>query len=459
MLVVAGLAVVVVATLQGRPRLAAVRANTAAPQLTAFRNFSVFDGERLRRDLDVVIDDGRVSSIMPAGQLAIPPGAVIVEGEGRTLLPGLIDSHSHLFSAGEKEALPPSAGAIAQAFVYAGVTTVLVAAGGPEVDDVRTAVAAGEIVGPRLYWAGPGLTTVGGHPIPLLRAMLPWPLSAVMVRGVITASDAGEAASRVREIVEAESPDLIKIIYDDLPPGSPHLGAEELRAAIDTALELGVRPVVHATTPEDCVLAAEAGAALLVHIPQRGRVSEEHVARLKATGVPFATTVRLISASWELAERGPTKLERESVDPGQLAAWQAAPAWDLPGFSEEVDERHAEVAADAQANFRSLYRAGVTLLVGTDSGVHGVFPGSSLHRELALLVRLGMTPVDALRGVTSVPADFLEEDPDFGRIAAGMRADLIVVRGDPTTDIGALENLEEVFVGGVRVERIPVDAR
>ncbi len=107
-----------------------------------------------------------------------------------------------------------------------------------------------------------------------------------------------------------------------------------------------------------------------------------------------------------------------------------------------------------EANLRMLLVAGALLFVGTDSGVHGVFPGSSTHREIRLLVSLGMSPTQALQAATSGPAAFLDPDGGFGRIAPGQRADLLFVRGDPTEDIDALAEIEEVFVGGRRLQRL-----
>ena len=85
--------------------------------------------------------------------------------------------------------------------------------------------------------------------------------------------------------------------------------------------------------------------------------------------------------------------------------------------------------------------------------MHGIFPGASLHREMRLLVRLGMSPVDVLRAVTSEPGAFLDPTGRIGRVSPGSRADLLLVRGNPSEDINALAAIEAVFVGGVRLER------
>ena len=430
------------------PELASVTP-VSAPENTLFRNVSLFDGVTMRAHQDVLVNGQEVAAVSDTGELETSPDTIEVAGAGLTLLPGLIDSHTHLVSAGEKHPPAPDPMAIGEAFLYAGVTTILVTAGFDEVVSFRNQLREGVELGPTVLWGGPGLSAPGGHPIPLLRSMLAWPLSWVVTRGVPTAADGKEARERVEEIIVEYEPDFVKIIYDDLPPGSPHLS----RAALRAAKANGVRPIVHTTTPEDTIEAVDAGAALLVHVPQRGVLSDDDVQRLVAAGVPFVTTVRLPSASYELAADGPIALETEMYHPSLLQPWLENPRWELSGFSEEIDRRHDEVAAETEGNFRKLSDAGARMFVGTDSGVHGIFPGASLHREMRLLVRLGMSPVDVLRAVTSEPGAFLDPTGRIGRVAPGSRADLLLVRGNPSEDINALAAIEAVFVGGVRLER------
>ena len=437
------------------PDLASV--SVADPSLVTviFRDVSVFDGTALLEHQDVLVTGAEIQALSPTGRLQVLPTALEIAGTGRTLLPGLIDSHMHLFSAGEKEGRPPSPESIASAFLFAGVTSALVAAGFNEVATLREASLGGQILAPRLFTAGPGLTAPGGYPIPLLRAMLPWPISWFATQNVLTAADAAEARTKVRQVIAQQRPDFFKIVFDDLPPGSPHLSREALRAAIAAARRQGVRTIVHATIPEDVMEAIDAGASLLAHVPQRGVLSDEQVARIRASGVPVVTTVRLVSASHELAARGPTSFDRLMFERALLDPWLEDPRWNLRRFSEEFDRRQPEVATITATNFRKLLAAGVPVFAGTDSGVHGVFPGASLHYELRLLVELGMPPAEALRAATSAPAAFLDPDPAaaFGRIAPGQRADLLMVRGNPVDDIEALNAIEEVFLNGIRLQR------
>ncbi|MFQ5630450.1 MAG: amidohydrolase family protein, partial [bacterium] len=290
-----------------------------------FHDVSVFDGNTMLRNQDVLTNGSTISSIAPTGTFPVPEEAATIDGIGRTLLPGLIDLHVHVFSAGEKDSQPPDPETISGALLYAGITTALITAGPDDANKRAIGSQNGATVAPHLYTAGPGLTAPDGHPIPLLRAMLPWPISMFAIRSIITAKDAEEARNQVQRILEAFQPEFLKIIYDDLPPGSPHLSSQAMKAAIEAANKSGVRPIVHATTPSDAVEAAEAGAALLVHIPQRGIIHDDQIARLLATNVPVVTTINLISASHDLAKRGPTELEKSLVDPKMLSLWQKEP--------------------------------------------------------------------------------------------------------------------------------------
>lgn len=437
------------------PELASV-SKPAKETDTLFRDIAVFDGRSLSHHQDVLIRGTHVDSVSDTGSIARPSGVTEIRGTGLTLLPGLVDSHVHLISAGEKHPPAPTAEAIAQAFLYAGVTTILVTAGFDEVIALREQQAAGTALAPKIYWGGPGLTGPGAHPIPLLNAMLPWPVRWFVTRSLPTAANAQEAREQVEMIVSDHGPEFVKIIYDDLPPGSPHLSREALRGAIAAANDGGVRAIVHTTTSTDTFAAIDAGAALLVHVPQRSILSDAEVQRLVQAAVPLVTTTRLPSASYELAEHGPSRLEREMYGTPLLQPWQDEPRWELSGFSEEIDERHAEVAADTQLNTRKLIDATARLFVGTDSGVHGIFPGASLHREIRLLVALGMSPTEVLRAATSEPGRFLEPDGLVGRLVPRAPADLLVVRGNPLEDIVALAEIEAVYIGGVRLDRHPV---
>jgi imidazolonepropionase-like amidohydrolase len=205
------------------------------------------------------------------------------------------------------------------------------------------------------------------------------------------------------------------------------------------------------------MIAADAGLALFAHPPTSAVLSDAQIARLAQLRIPFVTTQRFLTGTNHMAKDGGTKLDREMVTPSLLASFAQKPADFVypavpPGY--DVDGVLTKYEGNLRENVRRLHAAGVPIFVGTDAGSPGVVPGAAMQREMRMLVDAGIPIVDVLRAATSAPAHFLEQDArTFGRVAEGQRADLLLVQGDPTKDIGALENIVEVFLDGRRVMR------
>ncbi len=419
---------------------------------TVIANVDVFDGETTRRSQDVVLRGGLVAALGPAGSVPLPARVERIDGTGRTLLPGLIDSHVHLTTLGVppwKHTLPHAEDG-AHALLSAGVTTALVAWNGDPEAKLARAAAEGAVLAPRFYLAGNGLASPGAHPIPLIKALAPWPFDRLLIKRQPQAATPEEARAAVDAAAKDDPTPFFKIFYDSLPEGSPHMSKEVLRAAVAEAKARGLRPIVHTGAAQDMVDAAEAGASIIMHVAYEDRLGEEQIAKIKASGVPCVTTLRIFSAAKALNLGRPTAYERRVSDPALLRDFASRPAGWRMNFG-DVEERSDAYVANQRFNVQALARAGVTLLAGTDTGVPGVLPGAALHAELGELVALGFTPADALKAATSVPAEILDPSRSYGRVAAGRRADLLLVRGDPTADITALDEIEAVFLGGERL--------
>jgi imidazolonepropionase-like amidohydrolase len=239
------------------------------------------------------------------------------------------------------------------------------------------------------------------------------------------------------------------------------MSRNEAARIVERARSHGLRTVVHIGTTEDAIDAGHAGVALWVHGVYKESIPDEQIAVLAGFGIPMVTTSEVFD-SYGRARRGPivpTRLERETVPAEVLASFYPPPAdLDLGPLEDwlRLMEQTREVRLD---NVARLHRTGITILAGSDVQP-GVFPGASLHRELRTLVEAGLTPVEAIRAATLLPARFLDEgeDPDFGVVAIGRRADLLLVDGDPTADIQVLEAIREVILAGVPIERIAVDS-
>jgi imidazolonepropionase-like amidohydrolase len=388
-----------------------------------FRGARVFDGNAMVNE-DVWVANGVIKSVGPKLRA---PHATVVDGTGKTLLPGFIDAHSHAY---EDKALK-------QALVF-GVTTELEMFGDPQKNTaLRKRERSGEATGQAdLRSAGILATAPGGHgteygiPIPTL-------------------SRPDEAESFVRDRA-GEGSDYLKIVVE---PGFkqhpvPTLGIDITRALIEAAHRHRLLAVVHVSRQADARAVVEAGADGLAHI----FVDEEPAA-------DFAETVKAKHAfviptlAVECGFAGDRWAKALAEDP------RVAPFLDEKDLSQLLHVRFpttelstSKTCDNAEHAVAQLYRAHVPLLAGTDALNPRVVHGASLHGELELLVEAGLSPKDALIAATATTAKQFHLD-DRGRIAPGLRADLLLVEGDPTADIRQTRAIVGVWKRGVAVDR------
>jgi imidazolonepropionase-like amidohydrolase len=389
-----------------------------APDALVFRDVDVFDGVRMVRRVTVIVRDGMIRAVGP--DAAVPPGAEVVEGRGRTLLPGLLDAHAHLGSTFGEAFL-------ADALRF-GVTTELEMGGGAASHEIRRRLATdAPAAGADLRTAGTPITVPKGHPTQMDGPPIPTLRPTDDVQTFVDA--------RI-----AEGADYVKVIYEHAFPTLTRAQLGDVVAAVHRRNRLAV---VHATRQADALDAIASGADGLVHIfadaapaPDLAPLAARHGVFVVPTLSVFESVTGASEASWwqgvpQLAARV-TPAMRRSLDarmPRELGSGQSL--------------------AHAQAAVGALHRAGVPILAGTDAPAPGMAHGLSLHRELELLVRSGLTATDALAAATSVPARAFGFH-DRGRIAPGLRADLLLVEGDPTADIRATRRIAGVWKLGRR---------
>lgn len=436
------------------------RATDARPSCV-IRNVRVFDAPRaalLDGRRDVVVRDGRIVSVAPPGVAAT--GLIEVDGSGGTLLPGLVDVHTH---TGGSPSPPWHTQLPAQeenlgAFLYAGVTTVLDAGAlTPAIFRLRDQVRSGAVLSPHLYAAGPMFTGPNGHPVGLMRTNLPfwirWYVLPRIAREVATPDAARQA---VAELLP-EHPDVIKIAADDLVPGEPRIPTEVIAAIVTRAHEAHLRVVAHIGRSRDVIDCVGAGVDALMHDVYTDPISDEAVTAIVAAHVPVVATIGIWDAVEQMGTLQPdtrSPLTRDIAPPAVLAALSAFPndqeRQQLTAMTKPIHDGHAA----RRLNVAKLRAAGVTILAGSDAVNAGQFPGAGLHDELAKLVEAGMTPGEALRAATSDNAHFLGgAQADFGDVAPGQHADLVLVDGDPTTDIAATQHITHVWLDGIELQR------
>jgi imidazolonepropionase-like amidohydrolase len=379
----------------------------------------------------ILIHDNKIEAVGKG--LAIPAGANVIDLSGKTVLPGLIDCHTHLADVRNENDTDPflnlkkTAAEIAfesvpnpRTFLMTGFTTVRDVGVYRALNDVamRDAINNGYIVGPRMFVAGAYVTITGGAGAMTGMApdiTLPWDLKY------------GEANSpwEVRQVVRKlahDGADHIKILSSGAVlthgsnPKSQEFTLEEIKAAVDEASNFGLRVESHAHSPQGIKNALIAGVASIEHAEM---IDDEGLAMAKQKGIYLDMDIYDEECIQEQGRRG-------HIPPDFLV-------------------HDAELGALQRENFRKAVKAGVKMSFGTDAGVCDY---DQSVKQFAFMVKYGMTPMQAIQSATSNAADLLGHSDIVGSIKPGKFADVIAVTGDPLKDVSVLEHVEFVMKDG-----------
>jgi len=391
-------------------------------------------GQPVRGPSTIVVDNGRIVSVTD-GLTRLEPGVAFIDLSGKTVLPGLIDSHVHLSSdrGGEAQLLAdvreePQMHALEAQMngmktLRAGFTTVRNLGDDGATLALREAIKRGWVQGPRIIDAASSISTTGGHMDG--RGALNDDLVSQM-RSPENLCDSVESCRRVVRRQIDRGADVIKFATTGGVNSGTGLAtrmfADEAKALVDTAHAYGRKVAVHAHGADGIKLALRAGADSIEH----GTVMDDEILRLfKQTGAYYVPTLSTVNGY----------LERLAKDPNAYT----------PEVRKQIDWR---IGITGQS-LRKAVPAGVKIAFGTDAGVskHG-----RNADEFELMVKNGMTPVEAIKAATVNAADLLGLASEVGTIEPGKSADLIAVTGDPLSDVTVLKRVDFVMARGAVVK-------
>ncbi|MBK6802496.1 amidohydrolase family protein [Novosphingobium sp.] len=354
----------------------------------------------------VIIRDGRIAAVGP--DIQVPKGSMIIDADGKALLPGFFDVHTHWSSTGSPGTLPQ----IATAYISSGVTTVNDFHQQPEAFEPKRAWLR-TIVAPHVNFVA-RVSTPGGHGAD-------W-ADLNTTKWVATA----ESARRAVQALQPYRPDYIKAFTDGWRygtlPEETSMNLETLGALTDEAHKHGQRVLTHTVTVERGKIAAAADVDVIAHSIQDAPLDDAAVAGIKAAGTFYAPTLAIYQLKPE--ETGPGRKD-DPVTRQRIRKW---------GFAED--------------NLRRLFAAGVPIALGTDAGIGGARHGYSTLQEMELLVGAGLSPKAALLAGTANSALALGLAGDRGTIEVGKRADLVLIDGKPWETIADVYKIDRVFVDG-----------
>ncbi|ACI50386.1 amidohydrolase [Gluconacetobacter diazotrophicus PA1 5] len=409
-------------------------------------------------DSAVLIRDGRIASVGRDGTIAVPAGVKTVDLVGMTILPGLISDHSHtgLVKGTQDDTANYTRenilAALKQYERYGVLSVVSLGLNkSPLFDQLRQEQHAGRNPGADLFGVDQGIGAPDGVP--------PQGMFHLGADQVYRPTSVPEARAAVDRMVD-EGTDLVKIWVDDFrngvpgAKGFPKIDPAIYRAVIEQAHARGKRVAAHIHDLADAKALVAAGADIVAHGVRDQPVDTDFIMLMEQKGAWYIATLDLDEANYIFALH-PEWLDDPFLSAGlnpALRARFADPAWRAKILAAPLTEASKRAVALNQRNLMTLYRAGIPIGFGTDSGASATrIPGFAEHRELKLMVAAGMTPVQALTIATGRAAALMQWD-DRGILLPGRWADLVVVSGDPAHDITAVDRIAQVWHRGVQTE-------
>lgn len=420
----------------------------SGPKVIVLKGIDLIDGtgRDIQHNVNMVIRADTIAAIQAAGD-PLPDGARIINGKGRTVIPGLINAHGHLGLLNNDSASASHynrANIIRQLKKYAsyGVTGVLSL--GTDQDlifTLRDSSQKGLLPGAVLYTAGYGFGVTGGVP------------PTVFGNKIMRPHTPEEATQDMRALATLK-PDFVKIWVDNAGQNVPRIAPAVYQAIIQEAHRHGLRVAAHVYYLEDARSLVQSGVDVLAHSVRDQEIDDTLVAEMKQKGVFYIPTLSLDKYNL-LAVDNPAWINdpffRTSLEPNVIERI-TSDAFREKQRNDSTLPRKKAAFETAKRNVQKLHKAGITIVLGTDSGAQPVrAQGFSEHLELQLLTEAGLTPLEAIVAATRNAAKMLGIDQQYGTLEPGKKANFVVLDGNPLQDIQQTHRLDGVWKNGKRI--------
>lgn len=402
-------------------------ATSAFAQVTAIQRATLIDGTGAppRTDVTVVIENGRIRDVGPASSVRPPAGALVVDATGKFIVPGIINAHGHVGENRDPQ--------LRQYALYGVTTTTSMAIDPDDIAGFKERQKRGDLQGARILTVKFRFSTLP----PGLEVKTP-----------------AEARARVDENV-AKGADFIKVWVDAQEGKVPKLTPEYCAAVFEQARKHGKTTMAHIVEYEDAKRMVDLGANILVHDVRDRALDAAFIDTLKKKNVSVIPTLSREHLLFAYGE-SPAWLK----DPFFLKGLRGDQAPRLPAKVEQSakDPNLARLRASFdmdKANLKRLVDGGVRVALGTDSGGDSqryFIQGFAEHHQMELMVEAGLTPMQVIRSFSQWAAETLRIDRDFGTIATGKAADLLVLSRNPLQDIRNMRSIDAVYLGGKKFE-------
>jgi len=424
-------------------------------QTLVIENVTLIDGTGTTPvpNIWVIVDGDRIVSVT-SGAVSTPEGITHIDGTGKFLIPGLMDTHIHL--AGGRQGMVTEGQRsltmdldrgveTVHGYLFSGVTTLYDSGNYSKfIFKMRDDERSGKIVSPRIFTTGSVVAFPGGY---------------ASGEGSTTVGNWDEVSKL--DALLAMEPDMVKFVLDPQGAGAsqlrPTFSPELLKRLILYCQERGFRTTIHVASEEHALQAVGAGVNALAHVIIRGVVSDSFAELMASRQIPMATTMTVFNNIARIAKEPEifdSPLFVATLEPNELERQKTVERQRY--ISSGMSGMFSLMMPYLKENVRKLHMAGAVLAAGTDRTF-----GPTLHQELESLVESGVTPSDAIRIATLNGATYLGKEDDLGSIVSGKLADMVLLGADPTVDIRNAQVIEAVFKGGVQIDlgrlRLPIN--